>query len=113
MKAALALLVLSSLLGAQITIPPSIPFSMSGSGMSVEGSIATATNTMSGTATLHGQSGTIGPCTPHLIGVFGVWWRCDVAIDGKIYTIWIGSTTGALGGYWFPIGSPTDRMKLI
>ncbi len=107
MKAFLVMLSLASLLQAQTL---SIPFCMSGGGMTVTGSVTFPSLTMSGTASIGGQNASF---TTGISSWPGTWWRSEVKIENQTYVLWVGVYNGEFCGYWYIPGVSTTATRMV
>ena len=110
------LLLLCSIGFAQV---PSIPFTLGGNGMQIQGTFTAGPNGVccAGVASLNGSVGVMPPCKAKS-GDPGVYeWRFVVEIDDVFYVILIEVDTGALlgrqlTGWWYETGVPGDMNPL-
>ena len=90
----------------------SLPFSVTGGPLHVEGTLTSGPPVVcAGTVTIGGMSGSIGPCKPRYNDGGVYCYRMQVEINEDLYIIWISVNTqgqigNQVGGYWYIAGMP-------
>lgn len=113
MRTLAALLVLSIPLLSQGI---SVPFSMNGGPMQLQGTFTTSNGSVccSGVVDIGGEQGSFGSCSPTYSNG-GCWeWRFAVHLDEATYIIriWVNAVTGLLSGSWYVAGSHAPPVPL-